>query len=218
MPITIRSTLSGLLVRKETFLPVQLLLGWFVDSLGLTVGHWHLRTSVRLLSKHDSAHTHLATLLVGDALAVWSALGLAARAVLHLAAEGVGHPHIRHLFGLVVPNLLTISAVDLRDNELDSLGNQLTLLPSNWLTGFIASPDLSVMIVMMIVVRMMMIVTMIMMFDPTCLPSGSVSQRVTQFCLVTFLHSGNIFTWGIIFRPCSKTLIQGVHSKNTCFM
>ena len=37
----------------------------------------------------------------------------------------------------------------------------------------------------------------------TCLPLGSVSQRVTQFCLVTFLHWGNIFVWGIVFFPAS---------------
>ena len=156
MTITVRSTLSWLLVRQETLLPVELLLGWLVDSLGLTVCHWHLRTSVRLLSKHVSAHTHLATLLVGDALAVWPALGLAAGAVLNLAAEGVGHPHICHLLWLVVPNLLAISAVDLWDNELDSLGNQLTLLPGDRLTGFVASPDLRLMIVMMIVMTRMM--------------------------------------------------------------
>ena len=32
-------------------------------------------------------------------------------------------------------------------------------------------------------------------------PCSSVSQSVTQFCFVTFLHSGNIFWWGISFLP-----------------
>ena len=35
----------------------------------------------------------------------------------------------------------------------------------------------------------------------TCPPLSSVSQRVTQFCLVTFLHSGRSFWWGIVFWP-----------------
>ena len=38
-------------------------------------------------------------------LAVRPGLGLAAGGVLDLAGEGVGHPHVGHLLGLVVPDL-----------------------------------------------------------------------------------------------------------------
>ena len=89
LSITIRSRLCWLLVRKETLLPVEQLLGGLVDGLGLAVLHWHLPA-----------------LLEGDTLTVWSALGLAARAVLHLAREGVGHPHVRHFLRLVIPDLV----------------------------------------------------------------------------------------------------------------
>ena len=40
-----------------------------------------------------------------DLLAVRPGLGLAAGGVLDLAGEGVGHPHVGHLLGLVVPDL-----------------------------------------------------------------------------------------------------------------
>ena len=36
------------------------------------------------------------------------------------------------------------------------------------------------------------------------LPELSVSQRVTQFCFVTFRHSGSSFWWGISFLPCTQ--------------
>ena len=77
-----------------------------------------------------------------NGLAIWSSLGLAAGAVLDLAVEGVGHPHVGHLLRLVVPNLLTIGAVDLGDDELDGLGNQLALLPGDGLAGLITGPNL----------------------------------------------------------------------------
>ena len=32
-------------------------------------------------------------------------------------------------------------------------------------------------------------------------PFSSVSQSVTQFCFVTFRHSGNSFLWGMVFFP-----------------
>ena len=62
--------------------------------------------------------------------------------MLDLAVEGVGHPHVGHLLRLVEPNLLTIGAVDLGDDELDGLGNQLALLPGDGLTGLITGPNL----------------------------------------------------------------------------
>ena len=42
----------------------------------------------------------------------------------------------------MIPDLLLVTAGDLRDNELDILGDQLTLLPGNRLTGLSPSPHL----------------------------------------------------------------------------
>ena len=42
----------------------------------------------------------------------------------------------------MIPDLLLVTAGDLRDNELDILGDQLTLLPGDRLTGLCASPHL----------------------------------------------------------------------------
>ena len=42
----------------------------------------------------------------------------------------------------MIPDLLLVTAGDLRDNELDILGDQLTLLPSDRLTGLSPSPHL----------------------------------------------------------------------------
>ena len=55
----------------------------------------------------------------------------------------------------------------------------------------------------------------------TCFPSASVSQRVTQFCLVTFLHSGRSFVWGMVFlpwvHPCSMNFFAvSFVSVNCC--
>ena len=47
-----------------------------------------------------------------------------------------------HLLRLVVPELLLGLALDLRNDELDVLGNQLALLPGDRLTGLITRPDL----------------------------------------------------------------------------
>ena len=38
----------------------------------------------------------------------------------------------------------------------------------------------------------------------TWLPSGSVSQSVTQFCFVTFWHSGNILMWSSSRSTCGS--------------
>ena len=105
-----------------------------------------------------------------------------------LAGEGVRHPDILDNLRLVVPELVAIGAVDLRHDELDVLGNQLALLPRHGLARLIASPHLC----SQESFRLDRLIA-----RTTCLPSSSVSQRVTQFCFVTFLHSGSIFTWGI---------------------
>ena len=42
----------------------------------------------------------------------------------------------------MIPDLLLVTAGDLRDNELDILGDQLTLLPGDWLTGLSPGPHL----------------------------------------------------------------------------
>ena len=42
----------------------------------------------------------------------------------------------------MIPDLLLVTAGDLRDNELDILGDQLTLLPSDGLTGLSPGPHL----------------------------------------------------------------------------
>ena len=141
---------------------------------------------------------HLSALLERDLLAVWSGLTLAAGAVLHLAPERVGHPHICHLLWFMIPHLLTISAVDLRNNELDSLGNQFTFLPRDRFTSFITRPHLLALI--------KNIFSFFQKYFISFSPSGSVSHNVTQFCLVTLRHSGNIFTWGIIFLPCNTII------------
>lgn len=96
-----------------------------MNSLGFTVGHRNLSTLLEL---------HL--------LAVWPGLGLAAGGALHLTAEGVRHPDVGDGLRLVVPDLLAVSAVDLGHDELDSLGDQLALLPGDRLTGLITRPDL----------------------------------------------------------------------------
>ena len=90
LSITILCRLCWLLVREQTLLPVEELLGRLVDGLGLAV-----------------LHGHLPALLVADGLAVGPGLGLAAGAVLHLAREGVRHPHVGHLLRLVIPDLGT---------------------------------------------------------------------------------------------------------------
>ena len=59
-----------------------------------------------------------------------------------LAGEGVRHPDILDNLRLVVPELIAISAVDLRHDELDVLGNQLALLPRHRLAGVGARPHL----------------------------------------------------------------------------
>ena len=105
-----------------------------------------------------------------------------------LAGEGVRHPDILDNLRLVVPELVAIGAVDLGHDELDVLGHQLALLPGHRLARLITSPHLS----SQESFRLDRLIA-----RTTCLPSSSVSQRVTQFCLVTFLHSGSIFTWGI---------------------
>ena len=125
LAVAVRRSLALLLVRQETFLPVQLLLGRLVDGLGLAVGDGNLPA-----------------LLPGHSLAVRPGLALAGGGALHLAGERVGHPHVGGGLRLVVPDLLAVSAVDLRHDELDSLGDQLALLPGDGLAGLIASPDL----------------------------------------------------------------------------
>ena len=105
-----------------------------------------------------------------------------------LAGEGVRHPDILDNLRLVVPELVAVGAVDLRHDELDVLGNQLALLPGNRLARLITSPHLW----SQESFRLDRIIA-----STTCLPSSSVSQTVTQFCFVTFLHSGSILTWGI---------------------
>ena len=47
-----------------------------------------------------------------------------------------------HLLRLVVPELLLGLALDLRNDELDVLGNQLALLPRHRLAGVGARPHL----------------------------------------------------------------------------
>ena len=42
----------------------------------------------------------------------------------------------------MIPDLLLVTAGDLRDNELDILGDQLALLPGDRLTGLCPSPHL----------------------------------------------------------------------------
>ena len=59
-----------------------------------------------------------------------------------LAGEGVRHPDILDNLRLVVPELIAISAVDLRHDELDVLGNQFALLPRHRLASLITSPHL----------------------------------------------------------------------------
>ena len=125
LAVAVRRSLVLLLVRQETFLPVQLLLGRLVDGLGLAVGDGNLPA-----------------LLPGHSLAVRPGLALAGGGALHLAGERVGHPHVGGGLRLVVPDLLAVSAVDLRHDELDSLGDQLALLPGDGLAGLVASPDL----------------------------------------------------------------------------
>ena len=42
----------------------------------------------------------------------------------------------------MVPDFISVSAVDLRDNELDIFRDKFALLPGDWFTGFIAGPYL----------------------------------------------------------------------------
>ena len=61
---------------------------------------------------------------------------------LDLTCEGVGHPGPLVVLRLVVPDLLLVVAVNLRDDELHVLGHQLALLPGDGLTLLSSSPDL----------------------------------------------------------------------------
>ena len=42
----------------------------------------------------------------------------------------------------MVPDFISVSAVDLRDEELDIFRDKFALLPGDGLTGFIPGPDL----------------------------------------------------------------------------
>ena len=145
-----------------------------------------------------------------DLLAVWPGLGRAVGGALHDAVEGVGHPGVRDGLGLVVPQLLLGLALDVRHDELDILGNQFTFLPGDGLAGVGTGPNLGILLRYRFIKKSL-----------TCLPSASVSQRVTQFCLVTFLHSGSSLVCGIVFlpwvHPCSVNfLAASLVSVNCC--
>ena len=101
---------------------------------------------------------HLLALLELDVLAVLPRLRHTVGRLLHLAAEGVGHLGVGLRLWLVIPDLLQlvrkssacslsnthllVLACDLRDDEVNILGDQLTLLPGDWLTGLSPSPHL----------------------------------------------------------------------------
>ena len=131
-------------------------------------------------------------LIPSNLLAVWSCLRFTVRSAFDLTFEYVCHPCISDWFWLMVPQLLLVTACNLWDNKLDILGYQLTLLPGHWLTVISPSPNL---------------VSLCLSLDSlinhvTWFPYLSVSQLVTQFCFVTFLHSGSSFLCGIVFLAC----------------
>ena len=125
LAVAVRRSLALLLVRQETFLPVQLLLGRLVDGLGLAVGDGNLPA-----------------LLPGHSLAVRPGLALAGGGALHLAGEGVRHLGLRHWLRLVVPQLLPVLTDNLGDDELNLLGYELALLPGDGLALLGPGPDL----------------------------------------------------------------------------
>ena len=129
------------------------------------------------MSRLAAVDRDLGTLLVADHLAVLPGARLAVGGALHLAGEGVGHPGVSLRLWLVVPDLLLVLAHDLGHDEVDLLGHQLALLPRDWFTGLGSGPHL----------RHQLKYFMSKLFL-TCFPYLSVSQLVTQFCLVTFLQ------------------------------
>jgi len=84
----------------------------------------------------------LGALLVLDVLAVLAGARLAVRSLLHLARKRVRHLGLGFRFRLVVPDLLLVLARDLGHDEVHLLGDQLALLPSDWLTSLSSCPHL----------------------------------------------------------------------------
>jgi len=113
------------LVWKETLLPVEQLLCWDVDRLRGTVLDRNLRA-----------------LLPADGLTIRSSLCGAVGGTFHDTVERVGHPGVCDLLRLVIPQLLLRFTFDLRNDELDILGDKLTLLPCDGLTRVCTRPDL----------------------------------------------------------------------------
>ena len=146
-----------------------------------------LRGHVHLLSL-AVGHGDLLALVPGDLLAVGSGLGGAVRRLLNLAGECVGHLGPLAWCRFMVPQLLLVGACHIRHNELHVLGHQFALLPGHRLTVVSSSPDLK--IGNYTFEKSMKWGDMDKL---TCSPLLSVSHSVTQFCFVTFLHSGSSF-------------------------
>ena len=113
------------IIRQETLLAMQQLLGGHMDLLGLAL-----------------PDRHLPALVVRDLLAVRPGLGGAVGALLDLTGEGVGHLGALDGLGLVIPQLLLVRTGHLWDDELDVLLLKLALLPGDGLALLSPSPDL----------------------------------------------------------------------------
>ena len=113
------------IIRQQTLLAMEKLLGGHMDLLGLAL-----------------SDRHLSTLIVCDLFTVWPGLGGAVGALLYLTSEGVGHLRALDGLGLVIPQLLLVSTGHLGDDELDVLLLELALLPGDGLALLSPSPDL----------------------------------------------------------------------------
>ena len=127
-------------IREQTLLAVEQLLSWDVELLGLETKYFssfYESTIYLALTDRD-----LLALVVCYLLAVWSGLSGAVAGLLHFTRECFGHLGGLGWFRLVVPEFLFVGATHIRNNELNILLYQLTLLPRHWLTLVSASPDL----------------------------------------------------------------------------
>ena len=77
----------------------------------------------------------------------------------HLAGESLGHLGPLAGLGLVVPELLLVSAGHVRDDELDVLLHQLALLPGHGLALVSPGPDLRAFLVLQMIIDMRMMIT-----------------------------------------------------------
>jgi len=113
------------IVRQQTFLSVDLLLHWNVNKFWIACCDRILSAFIPL-----------------NVFTISSWFGHTTGGILYLTSKCVGHLCEVAWFRLMVPELLLVNTCHLWDNKVDFFGDKLALLPGDWFTSFLASPNL----------------------------------------------------------------------------